>query len=184
MTALVLTLSKIVRILRLDLKVSTTQRDFPIAKGPHKFFNYEFPKDVAGRKFLTCYLVCNVNYPRERWWKRNGRCRPTQAGKIGYFASVASFYPKFLLRYPLFFSERPSASVRLSAHEKSVLNCSMVCGWTKSNDGLLVRYNSSLLSFAVSPDFHCVLPICERKKVEKTKSSYLNVKGIYSCTED
>jgi len=119
MTALVLTLSKIVRILRLDLKVSTTQRDFPIAKGPHKFFNYEFPKDVAGRKFLTCYLVCNVNYPRERWWKRNGRCRPTQAGKIGYFASVASFYPKFLLRYPLFFSERPSASVRLSAHEKS-----------------------------------------------------------------
>jgi len=36
--------------------LSTAQRDFQITKGPHKFFNYEFPKDVAGRKLSTCYL--------------------------------------------------------------------------------------------------------------------------------
>ena len=36
---------------------SAAQRDFLIAKGPHTFvLNYEFPKDVEGRKFSNSYL--------------------------------------------------------------------------------------------------------------------------------
>jgi len=57
-TALMLALSKIVRILRLGPNVfSRVQRYFLIVKGPHKSdLNYEFPKNVAGRRFSKCYL--------------------------------------------------------------------------------------------------------------------------------
>jgi len=37
-------------------RLSTAQRDFLVEKGPHKFdLHYEFPKDIAGRKFSNCY---------------------------------------------------------------------------------------------------------------------------------
>jgi len=72
--------------------------------------------------------------------------------------------------------------VRLSERETSSCHLRASVQWFAAEQrvtkGLLVEFNSSLLSFAAPPDFHCVLPIYERKKVEKTKSKYLNTKGI------
>jgi len=70
-------------------RLSTAQRDFLIAKGPHKFdLNCEFPKDVAERRFSISYLQCklsNGEVMQRKWLVYS-------TGKIGHFAFVASFF--------------------------------------------------------------------------------------------
>jgi len=52
-------------------RLSTAQRDFPIAKIPHKLdSNYELPEDVAGRNFSNCCLqrkLSNGEVMQRKW---------------------------------------------------------------------------------------------------------------------
>ena len=71
--------------------VSTAQREFLIAKGPHKLdLNYEFPKDVGNRKFFNCYVqrkLSNGETMQRKW--ANGRC--TQLEKSDILLALQAF---------------------------------------------------------------------------------------------
>jgi len=60
----------------------------------------------------------------------------------------------FFLRKKQFWS---NASVRLAEHDKSTCYLQASVEWfEKTNKGLLVGFQSSHLSFAAPPNFHCV----------------------------
>ena len=104
--------------------------------------------------FQSCFCICHQSWVY---------CSLPIAGRL-LLAGTHSRKAVYYWVIWLFFSEKTTFLVQCKyAHSwawKIQLSlsgkCSMVWNWAKTNEGLLVGFNSSHLSFAAPHNFHCV----------------------------
>jgi len=96
-------------------------------------------------------------HPQKFWFVENCGEIPENPGTEVSTRLYTIELSDFFIRKKHFWS---SASVSIAEHEKLQLSlsgkCSMVWIWAKTNEGLLIGFKSSHLSFAAPPNFHCV----------------------------